>query len=74
VADADADVGSRSRSRCCRCANVAESALRVWVETDVHSPPEARAIGPLMNRPEFGAAFQCPLGSVMNPTTKCQIW
>ena len=49
-------------------------ALTNMVQDDVHSPPKFRAIGPLMNRPEFGATFTCPIGTPMNPSTKCEVW
>ena len=48
--------------------------LKEQVETDVHSPAKFRAIGPVMNRPEFAQMFNCPVGSVMNPSTQCEVW
>ncbi|EGT58994.1 hypothetical protein CAEBREN_21284 [Caenorhabditis brenneri] len=42
--------------------------------TDVHAPSKYRAMIPLQNRPEFAKAFQCPIGSPMNPERKCQVW
>uniref|UniRef100_A0A914C697 Peptidase M13 C-terminal domain-containing protein n=1 Tax=Acrobeloides nanus TaxID=290746 RepID=A0A914C697_9BILA len=41
---------------------------------DNHSPPEARVNVVLGNLPEFSDAFQCPLGSPMNPIKKCRVW
>ena len=39
-----------------------------------YAPDRYRAIGPIINRPEFAQAFNCPLGSVMNPAKKCTVW
>jgi len=39
-----------------------------------YAPPRQRVIGPISNRPEFAAAFNCPKNSAMNPNRKCQVW
>ena len=31
-------------------------------------------LSPLQDLPEFSAAFSCPVGSYMNPPTRCQVW
>jgi hypothetical protein len=31
-------------------------------------------VGPLVNLPEFSTAFACPVGTPMNPETRCEIW
>ena len=41
---------------------------------DVHSPSRYRVIGTLSNIEEFSKAWQCPVGSPMNPTEKCVLW
>ncbi|KAG7394305.1 hypothetical protein PHYBOEH_005394 [Phytophthora boehmeriae] len=41
---------------------------------DPHSPGKWRVNGPLMNYGKFAEAFQCPVGSPMNPEKKCVIW
>jgi endothelin-converting enzyme len=44
------------------------------IENDPHSLPEHRVDETLKNMPEFAEAFECPLGSSMNPKNKCMIW
>jgi predicted metalloendopeptidase len=39
-----------------------------------YAPERYRAIGPLVNRPEFAQAFNCATGSAMNPVKKCTVW
>jgi putative endopeptidase len=56
------------------CQHVAEPEAVRRLEVDPHSPGEFRAIGPLVNLPEFATAFSCPVGSPMNPQTRCEIW
>ena len=33
-----------------------------------------RVYGPLQNSEEFAKAFQCPVGTRMNPKKKCAVW
>ena len=33
-----------------------------------------RPVGALTNSPEFAAAFDCPVGSPMNPANKCELY
>nr|XP_034338182.1 neprilysin-1-like [Crassostrea gigas] len=42
--------------------------------TDKHADFKSRVIGPLQNNKEFSNAFNCPLGSYMNPKDKCVVW
>ncbi|KAI0216966.1 hypothetical protein LSAT2_031116 [Lamellibrachia satsuma] len=44
------------------------------VRTSVHSPGPIRVLGPLSNSPSFSKAYNCPLGSRMNPHHKCGVW
>ncbi|XP_011689427.1 PREDICTED: neprilysin-1-like [Wasmannia auropunctata] len=41
---------------------------------DVHSPGRLRVIGSVSNSQDFAKAFNCPVGSAMNPKRKCNIW
>lgn len=53
-----------------------EDRLKTLVQTDVHSPGEFRAIGPLVNLPEFFAAFGIKEGDPMwrAPELRAKIW
>ncbi|XP_032161205.1 kell blood group glycoprotein isoform X10 [Mustela erminea] len=41
---------------------------------DSHSPPTLRVHGPLSNTPAFGRHFHCPHGTLLNPSSHCQLW
>ena len=56
------------------CHLSTEASVKRRVEGDSHSPGEFRANGPLVNLPEFAAAFSCAEGTPMNPTDRCEIW
>lgn len=56
------------------CQHITEPALERRLETDPHSPGEFRAVGPLVNLPQFAAAFACAEGTPMNPVDRCEIW
>lgn len=43
-------------------------------QTDPHSPAQFRVMGPLINLPQFSDVYQCPQGSTMNPTARCEVW
>ena len=51
-------------------------ALRVQLNTDPHSPPRFRVLGPLADLPEFQKAFGCAEGSPMvrPPAQRPAIW
>ena len=40
----------------------------------VHSREDLRTLNPLRNSDAFAKAFNCPVGSPMNPVEKCRIW
>eukprot|EP00914_Ancora_sagittata_P002837 GHVO01005991.1.p1 GENE.GHVO01005991.1~~GHVO01005991.1.p1 ORF type:complete len:215 (-),score=8.46 GHVO01005991.1:610-1203(-) len=44
------------------------------IRTGKHSPGRFRVIGSLSNSPEFSKAYNCPVGSPMNPVKKCAVW
>lgn len=41
---------------------------------DVHSPSNFRIVGSLQNMQSFASAFDCSVGTPMNPKKKCTIW
>jgi putative endopeptidase len=51
-------------------------ALELLINTDPHSPPKFRVIGPLVNMPEFARAFGCKEGDPMvaPAATRVTIW
>ena len=58
------------------CTVATPDAIANQIRTDVHSPGEARVWGPIVNQPDdsFAKAFNCPVGSRMNPATKCDLY
>jgi putative endopeptidase len=57
-----------------RRTNFRDAALRLQVQTGVHSPGEFRVNGPLSNMPEFAAAFGCKKGEAMVRDQPAKIW
>ena len=59
-----------------RRQNIRPEALRQQIATDPHSPGQYRTIGPLMNMPQFQAAFGCKEGDKMIRSTadRAVIW
>jgi len=49
------------------CTVATNQSIATQVQTDAHSPGEARVWAPLVNQEGFRKAFNCPLGSKMNP-------
>ncbi|KAI5709965.1 hypothetical protein M8J76_016122 [Diaphorina citri] len=39
-----------------------------------HPPGKFRILGPLSNSRDFSEAYNCPLGTRMNPVAKCSVW
>lgn len=56
------------------CSHYSDRAARVATKYFDHSPMPWRVNGTLINFPEFSKAFNCPMGSPMNPEHKCKIW
>ncbi len=56
------------------CSKYREAFARLRAKTDPHSQPNWRVNGALRNTPEFGEAFQCPVGSPMRPKKSCEVW
>ncbi|OWA50603.1 Endothelin-converting enzyme 1 [Hypsibius exemplaris] len=56
------------------CGTTRTEQERLEVLTSVHPPYKYRVIGPMSNMPEFSRAFNCPIGSRMNPAVKAALW
>lgn len=48
--------------------------MKMNIELDGHSPAKFRVIGSFSNMKDFSTDFNCPVGSPMNPTHKCEVW
>ncbi|KAI7869701.1 hypothetical protein BDF14DRAFT_1779617 [Spinellus fusiger] len=56
------------------CGKSTNAAIRQKILTDVHAIDRWRVNGAVQNSKYFTDAYQCPLGSPMNPVKKCEIW
>ncbi|PSN41053.1 hypothetical protein C0J52_24825 [Blattella germanica] len=56
------------------CGDMRPEATRINLKTAVHAPGKFRVIGTLSNSEDFAAAYNCEIGSPMNPFTKCSVW
>ncbi|XP_063976268.1 neprilysin-4-like isoform X2 [Diachasmimorpha longicaudata] len=56
------------------CGNYTNGALKSKIIEGVHSPNHFRVIGTLSNNEQFAKAWNCPVGSPMNPPHKCILW
>ncbi|XP_073816909.1 neprilysin-4-like [Musca autumnalis] len=56
------------------CSDIHPAMRNLQTATDTHVPGLFRVIGPLQNFPEFAKEFNCPVGSYMNPASKCSIY
>lgn len=56
------------------CSSRRPAYAKQLLENDPHSPPHFRVNAPLMNFAPFAQAFNCPVGSKMNPSNKCLLW
>nr|XP_023397752.1 kell blood group glycoprotein isoform X3 [Loxodonta africana] len=41
---------------------------------DPHSPPQLRTHGPISNTQAFARHYHCPRETLMNPSSRCQLW
>ncbi|XP_039303855.1 endothelin-converting enzyme 1 [Solenopsis invicta] len=55
------------------CEAQSNSALEM-AKADSHSIERLRVIGSVSNSQDFAKAYNCPVGSAMNPERKCNIW
>jgi len=58
------------------CTKATDAAIANQVRGDVHSPGEARVWAPVVNQEGFARAYNCPVGSKMNPPLdrKCDLY
>ncbi|KAI1732327.1 peptidase family m13 domain-containing protein [Ditylenchus destructor] len=56
------------------CTKQRSEATIFNILNDNHSPANVRVNIVLGNLPQFAETFNCPAGSVMNPTKKCSVW
>ncbi|PVD36827.1 hypothetical protein C0Q70_03817 [Pomacea canaliculata] len=56
------------------CSRYLPKFRAVLLQTDPHSPDVFRVLGPFQNSEEFGKVFNCPVGTLMNPQKKCEVW
>ncbi|OWZ01680.1 Endothelin-converting enzyme [Phytophthora megakarya] len=56
------------------CAKTSDASTTQRLATDPHSPERWRINGVASNSRDFARVFSCPVGSRMNPKTKCQLW
>merc|ERR1740123_2445462 len=56
------------------CSKYRPLALERRIRTGAHSPGPFRVKGPFSNSPDFSRDFGCPIGSTMNPSSKCEVW
>uniref|UniRef100_A0A914QTN8 Peptidase M13 C-terminal domain-containing protein n=1 Tax=Panagrolaimus davidi TaxID=227884 RepID=A0A914QTN8_9BILA len=56
------------------CESVKINSAQQLLDSEKTSPALFRVNIPLQNFPAFSQAFNCPIGSGMNPYEKCRIW
>lgn len=56
------------------CSKIRPQQMVEAISMGVHSPGEYRVRGTFANLEQFSKDFSCPVGSRMNPPTKCNVW
>ncbi|RXG61674.1 Endothelin-converting enzyme 1 [Armadillidium vulgare] len=56
------------------CSAMTKEIAHLEILRDSHVLPEFRVRGSLSNSHEFAHAYNCPVGSKMNPKKKCVVW
>ncbi|MCB9758422.1 MAG: M13 family metallopeptidase [Alphaproteobacteria bacterium] len=56
------------------CSKATPELEQLRLTVDTHAPPRYRVMGPLVNLPAFGDAFECEAGSPMRPEQTCEVW
>ncbi|XP_052868359.1 neprilysin-1-like [Anopheles cruzii] len=56
------------------CGSMRPEDALTKIRSSVHSPGIIRVVGPLSNSRDFAEAYHCPLGTPMNPISKCSVW
>ncbi|KAF2901350.1 hypothetical protein ILUMI_04835, partial [Ignelater luminosus] len=56
------------------CTSQTDDYLRKKILNSNYPPARFRVIGAVSNNEEFSKAFNCPVGSQMNPENKCVLW
>lgn len=58
----------------CEANNYTSSEIINLAKNDEHSVMQLRVLGSVSNSDDFAKAYNCPVGSPMNPKKKCNIW
>ena len=58
------------------CTKATDQYIALQTRLDAHAPGEARVWAPLVNQAGFAKAYNCPIGSKMNPPLdrKCDLY
>ncbi|XP_017870344.1 PREDICTED: neprilysin-2 isoform X2 [Drosophila arizonae] len=56
------------------CGSMRPEDALTKIRSSVHSPGFVRVLGPLSNSRDFANAYNCAVGTTMNPAKKCSVW